>query len=243
MSKLFELIVNKFEELPESFLVLLIENDTLIHFIKNKIINIICAQLKDKYDYQELNQNYCNNFNLSNEEALNEHLLKRGMDLNSHKRNLYNSEKIKIIANNEFGNKAESEFLRKKIFLDSYVYSLISVPNSDIAHELYLQIESKEAEFSELAKKYSNEWGSNNLGVMGPTNLSNAHPLLREKILSSNVGELLNPLKIDNWWVVLRVEEKKEAIFDEVMKNKIVLSFFEEWINLLTFQITSRYLK
>ena len=57
----------------------------------------------------------------------------------------------------EFSKNAETEFINSKTLLDQYTYSLITVKESDLAYELYLQIDSGEAEFSALAKKYSSE--------------------------------------------------------------------------------------
>ena len=97
-----------------------------------------------------------------------------------------------------------------------------------------MQIESDESDFSLLAKEYSSEGNLNKLGVVGPVNLVNTHPLIREKLFSANIGELFNPFLVDNWWVILRLEEKNEAKFDDAIKSKILFSLFDQWINILT---------
>ena len=104
------------------------------------------------------------------------------MTLEDHKKNLENSEKIKSIAFNEFSKNAETEFINSKTLLDQYTYSLITVKESDLAHELYLQLESEEADFASLAKKYSLEGNTNKMGLIGPQGLGNVHPVLKETI-------------------------------------------------------------
>ena len=107
----------------------------------------------------------------------------------------------------EFSKNAETEFINSKTLLDQYTYSLITVKESDLAYELYLQIDSEEAEFSALAKKYSSEGNTNKMGIIGPQGLGGVHPVLKEKLLTAKKGELLNPFKVDNWWVIVRLEK------------------------------------
>ena len=144
------------------------------------------------------------------------------------------SEKIKFIANKEFYKNAEKEFINSKTSLDQYTYRLISVEESDLAYELYLQIDSKEAGFSEIASKYSTESNNKKMGTIGPQSIANVHPLLKNKILTAKKGELLNPFQIDKWWVILRVEDKIEAKLDDSQRSKITLSLFDKWVNILT---------
>ena len=159
------------------------------------------------------------------------------MTLEDHKKNLENSEKIKFIALQEFSKNAESEFINSKTLLDQYTYSLITVNESDLAYELYLQIDSEEAEFSSLAKKYSSEGNTNKNGLIGPQGLGKVHPVLKEKLLTAKKGELLNPFKIDNWWVIVRLEEKVEAKLDDFVRQRITLSLFDKWVSILTISI------
>ena len=54
-----------------------------------------------------------------------------------------------------FGPKAEARFLERKSELDQVVYSLLRLGSSFLARELYLQIESGESNFADLAKRYA----------------------------------------------------------------------------------------
>ncbi len=227
-------IEEKILNLSDEFIILLRKNNLLNQFLKNFITNLICSKVSLKIDVQEINDDFCKKNNLLEEKDLLTFLSLRGINVEDHKRNLENSEKIKFIANKEFYKNAETEFINSKTSLDQYTYSLISVEESDLAYELYLQIDSKEAGFSEIASKYSTESNNKKMGTIGPQSIANVHPLLKNKILTAKKGELLNPFQIDKWWVILRVEDKIEAKLDDSQRSKITLSLFDKWVNILT---------
>ena len=161
----------------------------------------------------------------------------KGISYEDHKKNLENSEKIKCIALQEFSKNAETEFINSKTLLDQYTYSLITVKESDLAYELYLQIDSEEAEFSALAKKYSSEGNTNKMGVIGPKSWKCSSSFKR-KTINSKKRRTIKSFKIDNWWVIVRLEEKVEAKLDDFVRQRITLSLFDKWVNILTINST-----
>ena len=227
-------IEEKLNNLSSEFIILLRKNGSLNQFVKNFITNLICSKVDLKINIDEISKEFCKKNNLLEDRDLANFLLLKGMNIEDHKRNLENSEKIKFIALKEFSKNAETEFLNSKNILDQYTYSLITVNDSDLAYELYLQIESEEAEFTKLARQYSSEGNTNKMGIIGPQSIGNVHPVLKEKLLTAKKGELLNPFQVDKWWVVLRLEEKKEAKLDDFVRTKISLSLFDKWVNILT---------
>ena len=227
-------ITEKVSDLSKEFINLLRENGLLNQFLRNFIKNIICSKVDLEFNFDEINKDFCIKNKIIDEKHLLKFLSLKGMTLKDHKKNLENYEKIKVIALQEFSKNAETEFINSKNLLDQYTYSLITVKESDLAYELYLQIDSEEAEFSALAKKYSSEGNTNKLGVIGPQGLGNVHPVLKEKLLTAKKGELLNPFKIDSWWVIVRLEEKVEAKLDDFVRQRITLSLFDKWVNILT---------
>ena len=114
--------------------------------------------------------------------------------------------------------------------MDQYTYSLITVEESDLAYELYLQLDSEEADFASLAMKYN----KNKNGIFGPQSLGSVHPVLKEKLLTAKKGELLNPFQVDKSWVIVRLEEKIDSKLDDLSRQKITLSLFDKWVNILT---------
>ena len=227
-------IEESLKNLSIEYINLLRKNNLLYQFLKNFITNIICSKVDLKINIDELNEEFCRKNSIKDEKTLVEYLSLKSMTLEDHKKNLENSEKIKSIAFNEFSKNAETEFINSKTLLDQYTYSLITVKESDLAHELYLQLDSEEADFASLAKKYSLEGNTNKMGLIGPQGLGNVHPVLKEKLLIAKKGELLNPFKIDQWWVIVRLEEKTEAKLDDFVRQKITLTLFDKWVNILT---------
>ena len=227
-------IEEKLNNLSDEFIILLRKNGLLNQFLKNFITNLICSKVDLKMNFDELNNEFCKKNNLMDEKDLTKFLSLKGINKEDHKKNLENSEKIKLIALQEFSKNAETEFINSKIILDQYTYSLITVEDSDLAYELYLQIESEEAEFTTLARKYSSEGNTNKMGIFGPQSIGNVHPVLKEKLLNAKKGDLLNPFQVDKWWVILRLEEKIEAKLDDFVRSKITLSLFDKWVNILT---------
>ena len=227
-------ITEKVSDLSKEFINLLRENGLLNQFLRNFIKNIICSKVDLEFNFDEINKDFCIKNKIIDEKNLLKFLSLKGMTLEDHKKNLENSEKIKSIALQEFSKNAETEFINSKTLMDQYTYSLITVKESDLAHELYLQLDSKEADFSSLAKEYSSEGNTNKMGVIGPQSLGSAHPVLREKILIAKKDEISNPFQVDKWWVIVRLEEKVEAKLDDFLRQKITLSLFDKWVNILT---------
>ena len=233
-------ITEKVNGISNEFIALLKENGVLNQFLINFITNLICSKFDLKINFEEINKDFCIKNKITDEKNLLKFLSQKGLSLEDHKKNLEKSEKIKLIALQEFSKNAETEFINSKTLLDQYTYSLLTVKESDLAHELYLQIESEEAEFSSLAKKYSLEGNTNKLGVIGPQGLGNVHPVLKEKLLTAKIGELLNPFKVDNWWAIVRLEEKVEAKLDDFVRQRITLSLFDKWVKILTINSTKK---
>ena len=130
----------------------------------------------------------------------------------------------------EFGSKAESHFLRRKDALDKVVYSLLRVKDQDVAYDLYLRIEEEKSDFISLAQHFSEGPEKNSYGKIGPVSLSTAHPLLRKLLENQQTGLVLEPVLIEDWWVVARLEERIDAVFDETMKRHMACELFEDWL-------------
>ena len=109
-----------------------------------------------------------------------------------------------------FAPKAEARFLERKNELDQVVYSLLRLENSFLARELYLQIESGESNFADLAKRYAEGPERNTNGIVGPVSLTQAHPILVEKLRVAQPGVLLEPFRISDWWLVVRLERSRQ---------------------------------
>ena len=130
-----------------------------------------------------------------------------------------------------FGPKAEARFLERKNELDQVVYSLLRLENSFLARELYLQIESGESNFADLAKRYAEGPERNTNGIVGPVSLTQAHPTLVEKLRVAQPGVLLEPFRISDWWLVVRLERYSPATFTEEVPDQMCEELFDAWID------------
>ena len=210
------------------------ENDSLIHFVRNFIVNILCSEIDLDFNYEAMNKSFCSNNKIDNDDKFLRYLNLKGMRVEDHKRNLINSQKILSIANNKFSKKAENEFLHKKNILNLYSYTIINIFDSDLAYEIYFQLESNEINFETLKLKESSEKSQYKISSVGPMNLLKTNIALSDKIIKLNPGELSEPFKLNNDWLILFLNEKKEAVFNDHTKSQMTVSLFEEWINLLS---------
>ena len=130
-----------------------------------------------------------------------------------------------------FAAKAEARFLERKNELDQVVYSLLRLENSFLARELYLQIESGESNFADLAKRYAEGPERNTNGIVGPVSLTQAHPTLVEKLRVAQPGVLLEPFRISDWWLVVRLERYAPATFTDEVSDQMCQEMFDAWID------------
>ena len=70
----------------------------------------------------------------------------------------------------------------------------------------------------------------NTNGVIGPVPLNQAHPTLSEKLRAAQPGMLLEPFRIDRWWLVARLERFAQASFDERMAAQMSMELLQEWL-------------
>jgi parvulin-like peptidyl-prolyl isomerase len=130
-----------------------------------------------------------------------------------------------------FAAKAEARFLERKNELDQVVYSLLRIENSFLARELYLQIESGESNFADLAKRYAEGPERNTNGIVGPVSLTQAHPALVEKLRVAQPGVLLEPFRISDWWLVVRLERYEPATFSDAVSDQMCQEMFDAWLD------------
>ena len=129
----------------------------------------------------------------------------------------------------QFLPKAEARFLDRKNELDQVVYSLLRLENRFLAQELYLQIESGESNFADLAKRYAEGPERNTNGIVGPVSLTQAHPVLVEKLRVTQPGVLLEPFQISDWWLVVRLERYSPATFSDEISDQMCKELFADW--------------
>lgn len=127
-------------------------------------------------------------------------------------------------------NKLESYFLQRKGTLDRVIYSLIRLKDEHLAQELYFRIQEGEQSLAELAQQYSDGSEAQTGGLIGPTELSKPHPLLARKLAASQPGQLLPPMRLEGWVVLVRLENFLPCQLDDGVRQRLLNELFEAWI-------------
>ena len=170
--------------------------------------------------------------NKLNDPSLVETYLKNnGLNENDLRWQLELPERIQMHSEAEFQHKSEARFLSRKEQLDRVVYSLLRLEDAYLARELYLRISGGEANFTDLAAKYSQGPEAKTKGIVGPVPMTQAHPALSERLRTSQPGQLLQPFQVDQWWLVVRLERYEPAQFDENTKQRMAQELFQEWLH------------
>ena len=168
---------------------------------------------------------------LETPEALAAHLSEQGLLESDLRWQLELPLRVQQAARERFLDQAEKRFLERKMALDQVVYSLIRVQDGFLARELYLQVINGESDFGQLAVRYSEGPEKDSRGIVGPRPLIQAHPQLRERLRSCRPGELLEPFAVENWWLLVRLEESRPATFTDQVATQMCVELFEQSIN------------
>jgi PPIC-type PPIASE domain len=129
-----------------------------------------------------------------------------------------------------WGSKLESYFLQWKSHLDQVTYSLIRVNDAAMAQELYFRLKANEHPFTELAQQYSQGTEARTGGLIGPVALGKPHAKLAQILRSSQPGQLSPPARIENFWVIVRLEQLLPAQLDDPMRQRLLDDLFAIWL-------------
>ena len=180
---------------------------------------------------EKLWNNYLNKHKIEDDIQLTQHLQSQGKTIKDLHWQLELPERVALYSKDHFEHKAEARFLARKEQIDTVVYSLLRVKDGLLARELYLRIAGSEANFADLAAEYSQGSEAKTKGIVGPVPMRQAHPVLSERLRTSQLGQLLEPFKIEQWWLVARLESYEAARFDEATAQQMTMELFQEWIN------------
>ncbi len=136
-----------------------------------------------------------------------------------------------------FGEKAEDYFEKRKNNLDQYVYSLIQVKDENLAQELYLKLESNEKQFSEIALEHSVGPEKYKNGTIGPVPYSKLHPKIKDILINAEETIINEPINLDQFWIIIRLDEVIKPVFNEQMKGFLSMELFELFLERLTQEI------
>ncbi|MBW4418619.1 MAG: peptidylprolyl isomerase [Myxacorys californica WJT36-NPBG1] len=126
--------------------------------------------------------------------------------------------------------KLESHFLSCKSQLNQVVYSLLRIAEFETAQELYFRLQAGEQTFADLARQYSQGPEAETGGLVGPVPITQPHPTISQQLARCQPGQLLPPMHIQPWFVILRLEKLISAQLDEPTRQKLLDNLFEAWV-------------
>jgi len=135
-----------------------------------------------------------------------------------------------------FAQNKESLFIKHKNSLTNVKYTIVRTRNQELCEELYCRLIAKENDLEELAKSFSEGEEAARGGHIGPVAIEEMGPVVRRLLEVSQVGQTWPPKQIEDWWVILRLDERKEASMDEGTMMEIYRREAEEMIDSIYLQ-------
>tara|TARA_X000001036_G_scaffold435510_1_gene476864 strand:- start:7139 stop:7882 length:744 start_codon:yes stop_codon:yes gene_type:complete len=215
------------ELLSKECIILLHKNKLLKSLIRSLLIK---EELSDVYIESTIKTNIINSYierlGLSEDKKLNEWLAESYLEKNDLEMEAIREFQIQNYCKEHYEHKVESHFLKRKNNLDIVIYSLLRVKDYSKARELYLRVSEKEEDFGDVAVKYSEGIEKATRGIIGPVPIEQSHPKLNEILRNSKAGEVQPPIRIDESYIIVRVESFDPAILDDFMRDKMRKELF-----------------
>jgi parvulin-like peptidyl-prolyl isomerase len=180
-------------------------------------------------EHQDARTRFCQQQQLSNDKDLDLWLQQQQLgreDLTD----LINRElRLQKFKTNRWETQVESYFCQRKSQIDRVVFSMIRVKEIDVAEEIYFRLVSEESSFVEQAPLHSEGIEAKTKGISGPVELGKLDPILANALITLQPLEVLPPLQIGEWWVVLQLETIIPAQLDEEMRHHLTEELFNQW--------------
>ena len=204
----------------------LLRNLISAEILENSIKDVSLSDIQKERAFTR----FCKSNNLLTKESLDKFLKKNSLTIDTLNQTLQISYKKALYSIDKFTSKAENRFLERKEELDSVIYSLIRVRDKYKAREIWVQINEKESEFSDLASKFSEGPEKMKQGIVGPAPLTQANPKVCETLRSLEPGELAQPIFLNGFYLIIRLEKYFPATLDEETKKAMAIELFEKWL-------------
>ena len=227
----FVLTVGEKKITEENLFTLLAEHQIIPQLVRELIIDEAIAEVEcTEEEKAQTRQQFCQQQQLATEEQFEAWSSQQWMTKEQLEKRILRALKIEKFKEATWGNTLESYFLQRKGQLDRVVYSLIRTSDAGIAQELFFRIQESETSFAELAKEYSQGSEAQTGGLIGPVELSVPHPKIAKMLTASQPGQLLPPIKIEHWIVIVRLEKFISAQLDPPMRQKLLDERFRAWL-------------
>ncbi|WP_115125152.1 hypothetical protein [Synechococcus sp. GEYO] len=129
--------------------------------------------------------------------------------------------KKKLIVQRLLAENGETAFLKFKDRLDRVLYSVIRVPSEALAYHLFYALDHGEITFSDAAERFSDGVESRSAGIVGPVDLCTPHPEIASRLKRGRPGELFEPFKADEWFLVVSLLYRFESSYDDISRRTL----------------------
>ena len=210
---------------------LLEELDLLPLFVRRLIERSNSARIhpSDEEQYANL-QIFMKNERIKSQEDLENWLDINQIDEKSLSLKLFRFLQVEKFKEEKFGPQVENIFLKNKDNLDKVMYSIFRSKEKAKAVEIHLKIEEQESTFADLASEFSEGIENQINGLIGPIEIGKINLEIAERLKISEKGQLWEPFKVDNWWVLLRLEKYLPSKLDDTTTKRIINDLYTTWI-------------
>lgn len=127
--------------------------------------------------------------------------------------------------------KIEPYYYENRQSFDTAIVSRIVLKEYGAARELMFRIEEG-GDFHSLAREFSEEDETRRAGgYAGEVGRGSLTPVEAAAVFGAQAGEVLGPLKTNQGYLIIKIEEIKSARLNESMRSRIGKILFEEWLS------------
>lgn len=229
MSRVFSLLGSQYS--PEDFITLCSELNLLPLFLRRFIERKYSSDFIPSEDQQIAYQkNFLIREHIDSVDDLNFWLQRNDITEIQLSKQLFHSLQLTLFKANKFQSEVEPLFLDSKSKLDQVMYSLIRCSERAKANEIFMRLSDEESTFASLASQYSEGYEQQVNGLIGPMEIGRINPAIAERLRISKEGQVWEPFKEQEWWVILRLEKLIPSRLDADMRVRLIDVLYEEWI-------------
>jgi hypothetical protein len=173
---------------------------------------------------------FCQSQRIDSDEARQNWLKHFHMDAKQFELQAIRQAKLEQFKQERWASQVEPLFLAQKQYFDQVTYSLLRTDSMDIAQELFFRLKDKEQTFAELVPIYSHGVETKTGGLIGPIEVSRIHPGLAKMLMQAQPGKVCPPTKLDQWVVIVCLEQFTPAILDQSLRQRLQDHLFQEWL-------------
>ena len=178
---------------------------------------------------KQLIRNYVEQQKVSSDDELAEWLKRKRLSFEDLRYFATKGRRLQRWLQRRYGEEAELRFLERKLDLDQVVYSILQVGSQELAEELHQRLREEEADFPDLAKRFSEGSERKSRGQVGPTPLTAGSAELVKRLRISQPGQLWPPFRQGELWCVVRFEQILPAQLDPRTRGLMMEELFQVW--------------